>query len=357
MTLTSDLKKIGRKKNEQIKKMMEKIETIKSNYGVDQASLVAMAGINASSFKRWKRRVLRGDQPVKRSGVKKIEPINLGKIEQQIQGLDHGKNRTAGTGRLYQTNSHRISRREFNEMVKQVRTENNRIKAAGWCQVRWLRPDLAWAFDGTKYVGCHVHNLQDLCSRYKFAPMTTEHLACGEEIAGHLDRNMTRFGPPLFIKRDNGGNLNHVSVNDLLQDRMIIPINSPSYTTSYNGAIEHCQGEIKGWLKKWKAAARTIRELALLVENAAHALNHRARRSLSYKNACRVYFGSSRLRYNKRKRKEAYEWITDLAVDLSVGSGKYKIDPTAWRIAARKWMEKHRLIIISKPVKVLPHLC
>ena len=96
--------------------------------------------------------------------------------------------------------------------------------------------------------------------------------------------------------------------------------------------------------------------LALLVENTAHALDHKARRSLFYKNACRVYFGSSRLRFNKRKRKEAYDQISDLAVDLSACSGKNKIDPAAWRIAARKWMEKHRLIIILKPVNVLPNL-
>lgn len=327
---------------------MEKIETIKSQYGVDQTSLVTMAGISVSSFKRWKRRIRSGDQPVKKPGVKKVAPIDLQDLEQQIQDLDHGKKRTAGTGRLYQANSHRISRREFNEMVKQVCCENNRAQAACWSKVRWLHPDLAWALDGMQYFGCHVQNLQDLCSRYKFTPMTTGNLPCGEEIAGHLERLLTRFGPPLFIKRDNGGNLNHASVNDLLQKLMIIPINSPCYTASYNGAIEHCQGEIKGWLKKWRSAAKTIRELALLVENAAHALNHRARRSLFFKNACRVYFGSSRLRFNKRKRKEAYEWITDLAVDLSVSFGKNKIDPSAWRIATRKWLEKYNLIMIQK---------
>jgi hypothetical protein len=97
------------------------------------------------------------------------------------------------------------------------------------------------------------------------------------------------------------------------------------------------------------------------VENAAHTLNHKARRCLFGKNACRAYFGSVRVRYNKRKRKEVYDWITDLAVDLSVRRGKNKIDPVAWRIAARKWMEKHRLIIIQKPTKVsqfaMSHSC
>jgi hypothetical protein len=92
---------------------------------------------------------------------------------------------------------------------------------------------------------------------------------CGEEIAGHLSRHFSRFGPPLFIKRDNAGNLNHTSVNEVLEEHMVIPINSPYYTPSYNGAIEHCQGEFKTWLIQWKHAAGSKRELALQVDNAA----------------------------------------------------------------------------------------
>jgi hypothetical protein len=328
---------------------MGKIETLKSQYGVNQAALVTAAGLSASSFKRYKRRIRCGDPSVKKPGVKKVAPIDLHDLEQQIRKLDHGKKRTAGTRRLYRANSHRISRREFNELVKQVRTEHNRSKAAACCKVRWLRPNLAWAFDGMQSTGCHVQNLQDLCSHYKFAPMTTEHIPCGEEIAGHLDRHLTRFGPPLFLKRDNGGNLNHLAVNTILEELIIIPINSPCYRASYNGAIEHSQGELKSWIRRWKSLAKTNREVAFLVENATHALNHHLRRSLSGSNACRSYFGSNRLRYTKRQRRQAWDWIMDLAVDLSSKFSNSTIAPAAWRIAARKWLELHNLIIIQKP--------
>ena len=335
--------------------MVQSIEKLKSEHGVAAASLVTVSGISASSYKRWKRRIHSKDEPVKKPGVKKVAPLDLGKLKKQIRDLDHGKKRTAGAGLLYNANSERISRREFNAMVHQLRSAVHRSKASQRCQVHWLRPDVAWALDGMRYTTYHVQNLQDLCSRYKFAPMTTEYLPCGEEIAGHLDRCLSRFGPPLFIKRDNGGNLNHKAVNDLLEQLMVIPINSPCYSAGYNGAIEHSQAELKRWMRKWMATAKTIGELALLVENAANELNHTARRSLSGKNACRAYFGSGRLRYNKRKRKEVYDWITDLAVDLSANCGNNKIDPAAWRIAARTWMEKNRLIVIRKPAKVLPN--
>jgi len=327
--------------------MMHTIEAVKSQYAVAAAPLVTAAGFSASSYKRWKRRIRCGQDPVQKPGAKKVAPIDLGKLRQQIHDLHHGKKRTAGTVTLYRANGHGISRREFNEMVRQVRWATNQSQRQGLFQVRWLHPDLAWSLDGLQYTTCHIQNLQDLCSRYKFAPLTTDYVPCGEEIAGHLDRHLTRFGPPLFVKRDNGGNLNHRAVNALFEELMIIPINSPCYTASYNGAIEHSQGELKSWIGKWKAAAKTKRELALLVENAAHALNHHPRRSLSGNNACRTYFLSNRLRYDKRKRKQAWDWIRDLAAKISVKCAKSQIDAAAWRIAARKWMEKHRLIIIQ----------
>lgn len=266
--------------------------------------------------------------------------------------MDHGAKRSRGTGRLHGALADSISRRELNELVRKVRSDAN----GDPCQVVWLRPDLSWAMDGLEYWDCHVQNVQDLCSRYKFAPLTSAAEPCGEEIAGHLSRHFGRFGPPLFIKRDNAGNLNHSAVNDLLEEHMVIPINSPYYTPSYNGAIEHSQGELKTWLCKWKHSVDSKKELALMVDNAAHALNHRTRRSLSGKNACRAYFSSSRTGYTKRQRKEAYDWIYDLAANISGRAGKNEIDPTAWRVSARKWMEQKRMIVIRKPGKVSPHL-
>lgn len=335
--------------------MVATIESIKSEYGVTVASLVEMVGLPLASYMRWKRRLQNGEDPVKKPGAKKTSPIDLNDLKRRIDALPHGKKRSSGTGPLYHANRHGISRREFNELVKEVRCDVNRQKRAAQCEVIWLRPDLAWAIDGFETPTCHVQNLQDLCSRYKFAPMTTAYEPCGEEIAGHLDRHLTRFGPPLFLKRDNAGNMNHSAINALLMELMIIPINSPCYTASYNGAIEHSQGELKTFLRKWEQNVESQSELALQVENAVHALNHHPRRSLNGMNACRKYFSFPRLRYGKRQRKEVYDWIKNLAIDISLKSGKDEIDLTAWRVSARKWMEKHRLIIIRKPEKVLPH--
>ena len=246
-------------------------------------------------------------------------------------------------------------------MVITVRQNHERNRVAALNQVHWRRPDIAWAIDGTEhkaqftYQKLHVQTLQDLCSVYKFTPLTTEYMPCGEEIAGYLDHQFARYGRPLFIKRDNGGNLNHVAINDMLEDVMVIPINSPVRCAPYNGAVEHAQGEIKQYLRTWLDKANTTAEFELLTETATHDLNHKPRRRLDGKTACRVYFGNNRIRFTKRKRKSVYEWIKDLAVDISERAGHDNITSLAWRVSAKKWLEKNDLIKILNPGKVLPH--
>ncbi len=125
-------------------------------------------------------------------------------------------------------------------MITSVRNENKRQQAARRYQITWLRPNLAWAMDDCQKPDVitggklHLHNLSDLCSRYKFHPLASAAVPCGEEVAGHLDHLFSRFGAPLFCKRDNGGNLNHPAVNEVLEEAFVIPINSPPNTAQYN---------------------------------------------------------------------------------------------------------------------------
>ena len=337
-----------------------KIEGIKSRKGVAYTQLLAPTGIGYRRFMRFKRRIAAGQAPLKAPGPKKIEPLDFGELAENIEKLDHGKKRTRGTGDLYQSYKDIISRREFNQMVIAVRRGHRQDQAAALNQVIWKRPDVVWALDGTEYKAeftdakLHLQNLQDLCSVYKFTPLATRHVPVGEQVAGHLDYQFTHYGPPLFIKRDNGGNLNHLAVNQLLEDAMVVPINSPVRTAPYNGAVERAQGEIKQYLKGWCRKANSMGELKLLAETAAHDLNHKPRRRLGGKIACRVYFGDERIRYNKRKRRSVFVWIRNLASDISQQAGYDRINNLAWRVAAKKWLEKNGLIEILKPGKVLP---
>ena len=176
-------------------------------------------------------------------------------------------------------------------------------------------------------------------------------------MAGHLQYLFDRFDPPLFCKRDNGGNLNHLAVNQVLEEALVIPINSPPRMAPYNGAVEHTQGEFKGYLDRWSWKAVGTGGQALLAESAAHDLNHQPRRCLGGGTACRAYFGGTRLRYSRRKRVSVYRWVRELAAEVSVRAGEQVITPASWRIAARQWLVTNKLIKIERSEKVSPHFC
>jgi hypothetical protein len=336
------------------------IEAMKMTYGLSVRALVGELAISYATLMRWKRRLAQGRAPVEKPGPKKVRPLDLAELTKRIRELEHSRRRSHGTCRLKGAFAGAISRRELDRMIAAVRRETNRKRSAQTCRVSWLRPNLAWAMDDCQCTGTadrgrlYLHNLSDLCSRYKFRPLASTELACGEEVAGHLDHLFTRFGPPLFCKRDNGGNLNHAAVDDVLAESLVVPINSPANTAPYNGAIEHTQGEFKRYLGRHRWKAESPSGFAVLAETAAHDLNHRPRRSLGNRNACRVYFGDQRLRYPKRQRQDAYRWIRDLAIAISQGAGKERIMPAAWREAAKQWLLKNRMIRIRKAGKVLP---
>jgi hypothetical protein len=176
-------------------------------------------------------------------------------------------------------------------------------------------------------------------------------------VAGHLQYLFDRFDPPLFCKRDNGGNLNHLAVNQVLEEPLVIPINSLPQRPPYNGAIEHSQGEFKSYLDRWSCKAGSLDRMMLLSETAAHDLNHQPRRCLGGKTACRANFGGPRIRYPRRKRQSVYQWIQQLAAEVSARAGKPVITPTAWRVAARQWLVKNGLIMIQTAGKVSPNFC
>jgi len=292
-----------RGKNERIGQALNMIADLKKRYALSNSSLAGELGLSYSTLMRWKRRLSSGEPAVQKPGPKKLRALNLDQLRQEINDLDHGSKRSRGTGLLYDAYRGVISRRELNRMIRIVRKAYNHQQATQRYHITWLKPNLAWAMDDcqrSKVVGketLHLHNLSDLCSRYKFPPLASAETACGEEVAGHLSQLFSRYGAPLFCKRDNGGNLNHVAVNEVLEQALVIPINNPPYRAPYNGAIEHTQGEFKNYLRRWEWKADTIKAFGLLVETAAHALNHIPRRCLKGRTACSVYFGENRMRY------------------------------------------------------------
>ena len=344
---------------------MEIIEDIKRCTGMPDAILCRAMRIPGSTLGRWRRRKKENHPYLNRPGPKKVEPFDPSALEAEIRSLDHGVKRSAGATKLYSRYQGSISRRELSRMVGQVRHDLVTDQRRNLRRIEWLMPGVVWAMDVTEYdLGVagkiHLHNTQDLGSRYKFPPLAGECLV-GEEIAGYLSEKFFRFGPPLFLKRDNGGNMNHGAVNGILSEFFVLPLNSPEYYAPYNGAIEESQRELKACLRE-----KLIPDLpdsenpstAVYAEVAAHDLNHRLRPCLQGKTSCQVFFfmGEKPV-FSKLERREIYDILRERVERILVSMNQFERSAreAAWRIAVEFWLQSKGFIKVHIPPKVSPY--
>jgi hypothetical protein len=287
-----------------------------------------------SSFSRWRGRIRQDTVLVKRPGPKKVAPFDPAVLETEIKSLNHGGKRSEGTTNLYRRYQDTLSRRDLARMVEQVRREvavdhRNHLR-----RIEWLAPGVVWAMDVTEYdldgVGkIHLHNTQDLGSRYKFPPLSGE-CPVGEEIAGYLSEKFGRFGPPLFLKRDNGGNLNHKSVNEVLSEFFVLPLNSPIYYAPYNGAIEESQRELKTCLREKLLAPCPQPE---------------------------DFTSEERPVFSKLERREIYDIVRARVERILASMNQFgkSAREAAWRIAVEFYLQSRGFIKVHIPQKVSPN--
>jgi transposase len=336
--------------------VVELIEQMRAAEGMGCRELCERAGLSYSSFMRWRDRVRHDETPVHRPGPAKTEPLDLDGLRAQVQAMNHGSHRTEGVRDLYLEHKNAISRRDLGALVKAERDRQKQAQASGQVRIHWLMPRLVWAMDDTEYrpdrqyPKAYLHNVQDLGSRYKFGALVGLQLASGNEVVAHLAELFNRYGPPLFIKRDNGGNLNHHEVDELLSAAMVIPLNSPRHYPQYNGSMERSQREIKKILAQHAKAPSAF--LAIQAEMDIHELNHRPMEELNHQTPCSVFeSGRSAARlYTRRKRKEVYESLREKTLEF-MSTEDYEAD-RAWRRAVRNWLLENRFITVSRGGKV-----
>ncbi len=327
---------------EAIRRVVEIIEDIKRCTGMPDAIICRAMRIPGSTLGRWRRRKRENHPLIRRPGPKKVEPFDPSALDAEIRLLGHGGKRSAGASRLYGRYRGSLSRRELARMVGQVRQEMVADHRRNLRKIDWLMPGVVWAMDGTEYdlglVGkIHLHNTQDLGSRYKFSPLVG---ACpvGEEIAGYLSEKFVRFGPPLFLKRDNAGNLNHGVVNGVLSEFFVLPLNSPEYYAPYNGAIEESQRELKACLREKLVLGPPCSPdpISVYAEAAVHDLNHRLRPCLHGKISCQAFFSSEeKPAFSKLERREIYDILRERVERILVSMNPFERSAreVAWGIA------------------------
>ena len=342
---------------------MEIIEDIKGRTGMPEAIICRPMRVPLSTLGRWRRREKENRPFLNRPGPKKAEPFDPSVLDAEIRLLGHGGKRSAGATELYGRYQESVSRRELSRMVGQVRQDWVADHRKNLRRIDWLVPGVVWAMDGTEddlgMAGkIHLHNTQDLGSRYKFAPMAGEG-PVGEEIAGYLSEKFFQFGPPLLLKRDNAGNLNHGVVNGVLSEFFVLPLNSPEYYAPYNGAIEESQRELKACLREKLAPGipSSPDSIAMYAEVAAHDLNHRLRPCLQGKTSCQAFFSlGEKPVFSKLERREIYDILLE-RVERILGSmnewGKTARE-SAWRIAVEFWLQSRGFINVHTPKKCHP---
>lgn len=346
--------------------MTAAVERLRRTEGATVKDACRLLELPYSSVLRWRRRRLAHEGLVKKPGPPKLAPLPVGELNKAIRDLSFGPGRTMGAGDLYEKFRDSISRRDLRAYLSEIRLELKGLQQDLERRVEWLWPGSVWSIDDTKaallpQARGMIHLLYDLGGRYNLRVLGAETMADGERVAACLEEAFACFGAPLFLKRDNGGNLNHWRVNETLSRHAVIPLNSPPYYPPYNGAIEREQDRVKKELLR-RVGEETLnaREYRLQCEASGNALNHRKRRVLGGRTPCAALqagLGRIRSEYNRRKREEVFESIKRLAVDIArrLREDRDNVPELAFRCAAETWMQENSLIRVSFPKEVSPH--
>lgn len=326
--------------------------------------LCGCVGVPYGTFRRWQARLAQQQSTRMRPGPKKVVPLQLEELRGTVDGLDHGRQRSRGTGALCRQYQAQISRRDLGALVTTARRALTAAREAALCHISWHAPGVVWAVDDTLLARfphhvLRLHQAQDLASRYKFRPLVGEQIG-GETVAARLEQLFLQHGAPLVLKRDNGGNLNQTAVDEILARYWVVPLNSPRQYPPYNGGMERAVRELKAPLR---AALRTSGPTSANVvqhwaESLAHDLNHRPRRALHGQIACRVFQDARPVlrTYTLRKRREVFDEINALTWTLlqTQRAGTQDEADSIRRVAVEAWLQQHQFITVTQHHRVLP---
>jgi transposase InsO family protein len=358
------LEQPDKKKNEVAEMVVTTLAQLKPQVRWPYQRLCASVGLPYASFRRWKHRLACGRSALLQPGPKKVAALNLHELRGHVCCLNHARQRSRGVGQLYRQYQSQISRRDLEVLTETVRRELLQRHQAELRPLTWPVPGLVWSLDDAELArladhNLHLHQVQDLASRYKFTPLVGGQVL-GETVALHLEQLFLQHGPPLVLKRDNGSNLNHQAVEEVLARYLVMPLNSPPHYPPYNGGMEWAVRELKTPLVEKLLAHGPIPESQVQVgaELLAHDLNHRSRPCLQGQVPCRVFQDAKPAlkAYTLRKRREIFDWINELTQTLIEVSAAHtqRQAATARRLAVETWLQRNGVITITQNQKVLP---
>ncbi len=337
-------------------------EALRTKLGRSARAFCTGLALPYQSYLRWRGRKARGQPVIQTPGPQKVNPLPLAELQRRVQQLTHRTRRSFGTTALAHELHERVSLRALADCARSQRRHLQRERRQSFHRLEWTVPNLVWSIDGSETKpdlgGSKLRFLatQDLASRHHFEPHFALQLK-GEQLAEHLDQLFHRHGPPLFLKRDNGSNLNCAQVNHVLARHRVIPLNSPAHYPRYNGAIENSIQHFKKHLlpclpmpAQWNLNLILPIGRGLIVQ-----LNAQRRRSLNGRSATEVYQADPR-RWSKRFRQDTFQWIETrwMATVSQMEKPNRRTLATAWRESVVAWLRRQALIRFSPTTTVLP---
>ncbi len=300
---------------------------------------------------RWRARAQAGEPLIEKTGPKKKAAFNVEILKSKIQGLVHGRRRTAGTTGLQAEFSTVISRRRFQELVAEVRQD----KVASMRRIEWLVPGTVWSFDTTEYgpEKIKITPLRDLASKYQLPVPLVQPREDGVRIATYLDSVFKREGAPMFLKRDCGSPLNCQEVDQVLERHCVLPLNSPPGYPQYNGSMERNMRDLHEVLDQLCRRALHL-PLSVELELGTHRLNHRSLRSLRGLTPCQVYHDPARrLRLHGASRQRIFREVFEQFWHYVECMPERNPHTThaAWRLVVETWLRRQGWISVTAKTK------
>lgn len=353
------------KKNGQREAMIDAVESLRSLTAEPYRTASADLGVCYASLMRWRGRKRQGKMLVDRPGPEKTKPLDCAALSAQIMDLKFKKYRTGGTGALYRKFMDQISRRDVGALVWTARLEYEGHQAALARRIRWLVPGLVSGADDqdkawVEKCRAYVTMIHDYGSRYALSAHGDDAKPTGLGTALAVERGLEEVGfNPLFFKVDHGSAYLSREVREVLDERFIIPLVSPVHYAPYNGGTERTHQDIirfmEDVLEGRKVDGLTLR---LACNVCRQKVNHLIRRSLDGRTACEVLQEARPFMqaYGRRQRREAYDEIRALTVDIvrELGDDTDMAVETAFRYAAETWMQLNNMIEVTQNGVVLP---
>lgn len=345
--------------------MIDAVESYKSLTGKPYRTASADMDVRYASLMRWRSRKKEGKPLTDRPGPEKTKPLDSAALTAEIKELKFNKYRTGGTGALLMKFKDQISRRDLAEVVQRARMEYEGRQEALERHIRWLVPGLVWGADDQdkawlKEHRAYVTMIHDYGSRYAVSAEGDDSKPTGLGTALVVQRGVEDAGfSPLIFKSDNGSAYLAREVRDVFNEHFIIPLVSPVHYAPYNGGVERTHQDIirrmDAVIGEDKADGRTFR---LSCDKCRNDINHIRRRSLAGRTACEVLRQARPFMrtYGKRQRREAYDEIQALTVDIVEGlrDDTDSAVETAFRYAAETWMQINNMIEVTQNGIVLP---